>query len=220
MDKAEQFIQEHHLQTLGGKNDFKEEFSEYQWSAVVIQQPEHLEEYVHLIGLIGAVIQDMAIIDDLSCFVPRDPDAWTCEYDGVIVFITNRGNFEITYSESSSFCISRNCIPKKFYCADEDEYMNKIKKLFSYLKGDTITNISTKSTSFDNADIEFTDSWGLELKRNLPSYLSECRFILKSGRQLVFTSYFDWGIISLYDKNDQPVQLDPPLYFEENVQDP
>ena len=63
MDKIEQFIQEHHIQTLGGKDDFKEEFSRYEWSAPILQQPSHLEEYVHLIGLIGATIQDITIVD-------------------------------------------------------------------------------------------------------------------------------------------------------------
>mgnify|MGYP006939743482 CR=1 FL=1 len=220
MDKAEQFIQKHHIQTLGSKNNFKEEFSGYQWSAPIIQQPDLLKEYVHLIGLIGATIQNMAVVAYPNLFGTVDPDVWTLEWDNVIVLMSDRGNFEITYSESSSFCISKNCIPKKFYCEDKSGDMNCIIRLFSCLKGDTITNISTKSTSFDNADNEFTGSWGIELKENLSSYLSECRLILKSGRQLAFTSDFDWGILSLYDKNNQLVRLDSPLDFkEENVQD-
>lgn len=125
-----------------------------------------------------------------------------------MVLMTDLGNFEITYSESSSFCISQDCIPERLFCNDETEDMASIKNLFSYLKGDTITDISTKPTSFDNADYEFTGSWNIGLDENLPSYLRECRFVLKSGRQLVFTSDFDWGIISLYDKDNQLVRLD------------
>lgn len=208
MDPAKQFIKEHHIQTLGGKDDFKEEFSGYQWSAAVIQQPDLLEEYVRLIGLIGATIQDIAVVDFPLLFEPIDPDVWTLEWDNVMVLMTDRGNFEITYSESSSFCISQDCIPKRLYCNIETEDMASIQKLFSYLKGDTITDISTKSTSFDNADDEFTGSWNIGLEENLPSYLIECRFVLKSGCQLAFTNDFDWGIISLYDKNNQLVRLD------------
>jgi hypothetical protein len=209
MDTAEKFIKEHHIQTLGGKDDFKEEFSGYQWSAAVIQQPDLLEEYVRLIGLIGATIQDIAVVDYPCLFESIDPEVWTWEWDNVMVLITDRGNFEITYSESSSFCISQDCIPKRLYCNEETEDMAIIQKLFSYLKGDTITDVSTKPTSFDNADDEFTGSWNIGLEENLPAYLIECRFVLKSGRQLVFTSDFDWGIISLYDKDNQLVRLDP-----------
>nr|DAQ15409.1 MAG TPA: hypothetical protein [Caudoviricetes sp.] len=208
MDPAKQFIKEHHIQTLGGKDDFKEAFSGYQWSAAVIQQPDLLEEYVRLIGLIGATIQDIAVVDYPCLFGSIDPEIWTLEWDNVMVLMTDRGNFEITYSESSSFCISQDCLPKRLYCNEETEDMAIIQKLFSYLKGDTITDVSTKPTSFDNADDEFTGSWNIGLEENLPAYLIECRFVLKSGRQLVFTSDFDWGIISLYDKNNQLVRLD------------
>lgn len=146
---------------------------------------------------------------DYPClFGSIDPEIWTLEWDNVMVLMTDRGNFEITYSESSSFCISQDCLPKRLYCNEETEDMAIIQKLFSYLKGDTITDVSTKPTSFDNADDEFTGSWNIGLEENLPAYLIECRFVLKSGRQLVFTSDFDWGIISLYDKNNQLVRLD------------
>lgn len=75
MNSAKQFIKEHHIQTLGGKDDFKEEFSGYQWSAAVIQQPDLLEEYVRLIGLMGATIQDIAVVDFPCClFEPIDLD--------------------------------------------------------------------------------------------------------------------------------------------------
>ena len=79
MDPAKQFIKEHHIQTLGGKDDFKEAFSGYQWSAAVIQQPDLLEEYVRLIGLIGATIQDIAVVDYPCLFGSIDPEIWTLE---------------------------------------------------------------------------------------------------------------------------------------------
>lgn len=207
MDKAEQFLKEHHIHTLGGKDDFEEEFSGYKWSATVIQQPDLLEEYVRLIGLIGATIQNMEVVEYPCLFGLISPDVWTLEWDNVMVLMTDRGNFEIAYRESSSFCISQNCIPERFYCKAKTEAMDSVKKLFSCLKGDTITDISTKSSSFNYADNEFTGSWGIGLEENLSSYLRECCLILKSGRYLSLTSDFDWGIISLYDKDDQLVHL-------------
>jgi hypothetical protein len=147
MDTAEQFIKEHHIQTLGGKDDFKEEFSGYQWSAAVIQQPDLLEEYVRLIGLIGATIQDIAVVDYPCLFESIDPEVWTWEWDNVMVLITDRGNFEITYSESSSFCISQDCIPKRLYCNEETEDMAIIQKLFSFFCSLSAISYRTKAYS-------------------------------------------------------------------------
>lgn len=215
MDKIEQFIQEHHIQTLGGKDDFKEEFSRYEWSAPILQQPSHLEEYVHLIGLIGATIQDITIVDNPGyyslSYEHRKEGFWTFELDNVLVLITDCGNFEIEYGESSSVRISKDCIPRKFYYQKINKRIAELKQLLSNLINDKIIGISIDSTSFDRADDDFTGSCGIKLDKNLSAYIRECRLLLKSGRRLSFTSQYDDGIISLYDKDNQLVKLDSAL---------
>lgn len=215
MDKAEQFIQEHHIQTLGGKDNFKEEFSGYEWSAPVFQQPSHLEEYVHLIGLIGATIQDITVIGHPGIcsllYEHRKEGFWTFELDNVLVLITDYGNFEIEYGNSSSIRISKDCIPHKFYYQKTNKDAAELKQLFSYLINDKIIGISTDRTSFDDADNDFTGSYGMELEENLSAYICGCHLLLESGRKLSFTSRFDDGIISLYNKDNQLVKLDSAL---------
>lgn len=207
MNTTEQFIKTYHIQTLGGSDDFKKEFSEYDWSAPVIQNPDQLNEYIHRIGLIGAAIQEVTTVSPPCLLPPVNHDSLTVEFDNVLVIITDRGAFEISYSESSSVCISKNRIPKRLYYKNENSSMDNLQLLFSYLKGDSITDISIKSQSFDDADFEFTGSFGIYLEENLPAYIKEFRLLLKSKRQLAFTSYFDWGVLSLLDEGGEPETL-------------
>lgn len=65
MNGIDEFIRENHIQTLRGKNNFEDEFSIKEWGAAVIQRPEHLEAYSHFSGLIGAKIEDVAIVGDI-----------------------------------------------------------------------------------------------------------------------------------------------------------
>lgn len=208
--KVDKFVQEHHIQTLGGLNLYQEEFSCFEWSAPVIQQPSLLTEYVHLIGLIGAKIIDVNVIDDPGIpVIPGRASLWQFDWNNELVLITDRGNFEIEYNESSSVRISKDCIPKKFYFLDklEDGELD-LKPLFAYLKNDRIVDITTKSQTYYEADDEFTGSCGIYLEEDFPAYIKEFRLLLESGRQIAFTSIYDDGIISLYDKNNQLVRLD------------
>ena len=41
----------------------KDGFSPYKWPAPVIQQPNHLKEYVQLLGIFDAVIQEVAVVE-------------------------------------------------------------------------------------------------------------------------------------------------------------
>ena len=109
----------------------------------------------------------------------------------------------------TSVRISKDCIPKKFYFLDklEDGELD-LKPLFAYLKNDRIVDITTKSQTYYEADDEFTGSCGIYLEEDFPAYIKEFRLLLESGRQLAFTSIYDDGIISLYDKNNQLVRLD------------
>ncbi|WP_301860357.1 hypothetical protein [uncultured Megasphaera sp.] len=203
MNTTEQFIKTYHIQTLRGTDDFKKEFSVHDWSAPVIQNPDQLNEYIHRIGLIGAAIQEVTTVSPPCLLPPVNHDSLTVEFDNVLVIITDRGAFEISYSESSSVCISKNRIPKRLYYKNENSSMDNLQLLFSYLKGDSITDISIKSQSFDEADFEFTGSFGIYLEENLPAYIKEFRLLLKSKRQLAFTSYFDWGVLSLLDEDGE-----------------
>lgn len=205
-----QFIQDHHLQTLGGRDRFQGDFSEYEWSAPIIQQPDDLTAYAHLMGLVDAKILDVDFIDSPCLPLCGWNHAWSFEWCNVLVLMTDRGNFEISYNESSSVRLSKDCIPWWFYSLDQYEDAEiDFHRLFSYLINDRIVGITTKGQTYADADKDFTGSCGIELKENLPAYLKEFRLLLESGRQLVFTSSFDDGIISLYDEKGQLIWLEP-----------
>lgn len=205
MYSLEDFIRMHHLQTLGGKDRFGKEFSQYEWSAPVIQTPDHLREYIRMIGLVGAEISDVHIIEYPCLFDQVLHDEWRFEFDNAVAFLTNRGTFEIEYTESSSIRISKNCIPERFYYQEDSVILKECNQLFAYLKGEKVTGIAAESQTFHEADWDFTGSCGIELKSDLPSYLKEFRLLFESGRQLSFTSDFDWGIMSLYDADGRLV---------------
>lgn len=208
-DKMEKFTLDHHLQTLGGTDEFQEKFSDYEWSAPVIQQPDLLKEYVHLIGLIGAKILDVNLIDFPCLSTFERISSWSFEWNNQLVLITDRGHFEIEYNESSSVRISKDCIPQWFYSLDQSKNdAVDFRQLFSYLKNDRIIGITTKSQTYAEAEGDFTGSCGISLEENLPAYIKEFRLLLESSRQLAFSSCYDDGIISLYDKNNHLVRLD------------
>ena len=118
MDQIKKFIMENNIQRLEDKVSLpKDEFSPYKWQAPVIQQPNHVKEYVKLIGMFDAVIQEIAVVEYPCMFGPPSiqKNSWTFEFDNPIVLITTHGNFEITFNESSSVRISKNSIPEKFY---------------------------------------------------------------------------------------------------------
>ena len=94
----------------------KDGFSPYKWPAPVIQQPTHLKEYVQLLGIFDAVIQDVAVVKYPCMFGPPSiwENSWSVELCNPIVLITTHGKFEIEYAESSSVRISKDCIPENF----------------------------------------------------------------------------------------------------------
>ena len=179
----------------------KDEFSFYKWKAPIIQQPNHLKEYVRLIGMFDAVIQEIAVVEFPCMFGPplSQKNSWTFEFDNPIVLITTHGKFEITFNESSSVRISKDSIPEKFYCSVKDLAHCHLQELFSDLIGDKIIGITVHEQTFDAADFEFTGSCGIDLPCDLPAYIKEMQLHLKSGRHFSFSSDFDWGVISLVD---------------------
>ena len=248
MDKIEQFIREYNLQTLGGSNHFKaNEFEGTEWSAPVIQQPDHLQKYIEFIGLIGVEIKEIAIVEDYvddlgdisicSLYPNRITDGdnssrkpiyeifddnktleWLRQMKYInltlsnvwhpVILISNQGSFEIDYSESSSVRISKDCIPPRFYQRNPDASASyDIRRLFACLKGDIITDCSIKEQTFDEADFDFTGSYGIYLDENASSYIHEFSLLLKSGRRLSFSSDFDWSVITLFDNEGIPVKI-------------
>ena len=202
MDQIKKFIMDNNIQRLEDKFSLpKDKFSPYKWQAPVIQQPNHLKEYVKLIGMFDAVIQEIAVVEYPCMFGPPSiqKNSWTFEFDNPIVLITTHGNFEITFNESSSVRISKDSIPKKFRCSVEDLAHCHLQEPLSHLIDEKITGITVHEQTFDTADFDFTGSCGIDLPYDLPAYIKEMRLHLKSERHLSFSSDFDWGIISLID---------------------
>ena len=177
----------------------KDGFSPYKWPAPVIQQPNHLKEYVQLLGIFDAVIQDVAVVKYPCMFGPPSiwENSWSVELCNPIVLITTHGKFEIKYAESSSVRISKDCIPEKFYCSTEELARFHLQDLLSHLIGEKITGITVHEQTIKTADFDFTGSCGIDLPDDLPSYIKEMQLRLESGRLLSFSSDFDWGIITL-----------------------
>ena len=75
MQTVEQFFKRHHVHKIRKTNKFKEEFSIWDWAAPMIQEPSVLQEYVQLLGLIGATIQGVYIARDMVRFLSQLP-AW------------------------------------------------------------------------------------------------------------------------------------------------
>ena len=202
MDQIKKFIMDNNIQRLEDKFSLpKDKFSPYKWQAPVIQQPNHLKEYVKLIGMFDAVIQEIAVVEYTCMFGPPSiqKNSWTFEFDNPIVLITTHGKFEITFNESSSVRISKDSIPEKFHCSIEDLARCHLQEAFSRLIGEKITGITVHEQTFDTADVDFTGSCGIDLPCDLPAYIKEMRLHLENGRNLSFSSDFDWGIISLID---------------------
>ena len=62
MDQIKKFIMDNNIQRIEDEVSLPiDEFSPYKWQAPVIQQPNHLKEYVKLIGMFDAVIQEIAL---------------------------------------------------------------------------------------------------------------------------------------------------------------
>ena len=202
MDQIKQFIMDNHIQMVKDKDPLlKNGFSPYKWPAPVIQQPNHLKEYVQLLGIFEAVIQEVAVVEYPCMFGPPSiwENAWSFELCNPIVLITTHGKFEITFNESSSVRISKDSIPEKFHCSIEDLARCHLQEAFSRLIGEKITGITVHEQTFDTADVDFTGSCGIDLPCDLPAYIKEMRLHLENGRNLSFSSDFDWGIISLID---------------------
>jgi len=200
MDQIKKFIMDNNIQRIEDTVSLPiDEFSPYKWQAPVIQQPNHLKEYVKLIGMFDAVIQEIAVVEYPCMFGPPSiqKNSWTFEFDNPIVLITTHGKFEITFNESSSVRISKDSIPEKFYCRVEDLAHCHLQEPFSHLIGEKITGITVHEQTFDTADVDFTGSCGIDLPCDLSAYIKEVWLHLESGRHLSFSSNFDWGIISL-----------------------
>ena len=201
MDQIKQFIMDNQIQMVKDKGPLllKDGFSPYKWPAPVIQQPNHLKEYVQLLGIFDAVIQEVAVVEHPCMFGPPSiwENSWSVELCNPIVLITTHGKFEIEYAESSSVRISKDCIPEKFYCNPEELARFHLQDLLSHLIGEKITGITVHEQTFNAADFDFTGSCGIDLPDDLPSYIKEMQLRLESGRLLSFSSDFDWGIISL-----------------------
>ena len=108
---------DNHIQMVKDKDPLlKDGFSPYKWPAPVIQQPNHLKEYVQLLGIFEAVIQEVAVVEYPCMFGPPSiwENSWSFELCNPIVLITTHGKFEIEYAESSSVRISKDCIPENF----------------------------------------------------------------------------------------------------------
>ncbi|WP_074816725.1 hypothetical protein [Selenomonas ruminantium] len=128
--------------------------------------------------------------------------------DTPVILLTDKGKFEIDFSESSSVRMSKDCIPEKYYQSDDSiKYSYDSRKLLACLKGDIIEDVSVEECSYSAADNDFTGSWGIYLEENLQSYISKFALHLQSGRKMVFYNDYDWGGIYLLDKKGERMKI-------------
>lgn len=135
-------------------------------------------------------------------------DLYISSIDEPVIFLTDRGAFEIDFSESSTVRMSKNCIPSQYYQSDIGSmYSFDVRKLFASLKGDSIKDVSVEEQTFNEADFEFTNSYAIGLEEDMPSYIKTINLHLESERQIIFFSDFDWGGVYILDNDGHQIRI-------------
>lgn len=239
MDDMQRFINEHNLRLREGAQGFmSREFSKHEWAAPAIQEADIFKKYCHHLGLMGATIEEITTvgfgvgpIDGYSishfCTHKRHPenktsidvDACLCGVDHVnlimnwylcpIVLVTDKGKFEIDFTESSTVYMGKDSIPTHYYGASEEELEQEYlaKELFSGLQGDTVVDCLIDEQTFEEAACEFTGACNMTLPYGLTSYIKNITFCLESGRKIRLSTFWNNGMIEVLDKEDRYVQI-------------
>lgn len=184
------------------------------WNLPYMQEPKVLRQYIRDIGILDATIEGIQCtrsgIYELSgiCFDDRnnshDDLKLVGEVDSPVILVTDKGRFEIDYTESSTVFMGKNMIPRSDYCSAHADYTGYDSDVaFSVLKGTQIIGFEVVTQSFEQADDTFTGSYGLDLPEDQDGYIRLVQFFLSTGQRLVFESHFDWGFVSLFERTDE-----------------
>lgn len=211
MATMQDIIKKYNLENLGGSDNFdNNKFDARKWSAPIIQDPKILKEYLDASGIVGATIKEIAIVNDdmfgvniiTSNFISTD-EFYIDGFYNPIIIVTDKGNFEIDYSESSTVRISKNCLIHDMYASENlkkyKTQIEDIRKIFMDLAGKQIVDFSINEQDFFHADCDFTCSYGIGLDSEQKSYIKELIFILNCGKKLVFINDFDDATLYLLD---------------------
>lgn len=115
-----------------------------------------------------------------------------------IILITDRGTFEIDYSDSSTVFISKDGIPPKYYTPVMSPVYD-VKKVFAPFRNDTIINYQIIPEDPLYAVIDFTNSYSVGISENQTAYIQKLILQLQSGRQIALYNDGDDGMIDLLD---------------------
>lgn len=129
------------------------------------------------------------------------------QVDEPIVFETDRENFEMDFSESSTIYLSRNLLPKDA-CHHVTYDSFDISKLLASLNGTKIDGYDIEEyKDYSDADFDFTNSYSVGLPEEQDSYIKSFCLNMSNGQHLKFYNDFDYGWIELLDQNRQLVEI-------------
>lgn len=204
MATMQEIIKKYNLENLGGNDNFvNDKFDAKEWSAPIIQEPHILKEYLDASGIVGSTIKEIAIVNaglysntGIELNYIDDTNFYIDDLLQPIIIITDKGNFEIDFSESSTIFLSKDSIPKTMYANNLDFDINKT---FITLKGKKIIDFIIKEQDFLKADYDFTNSYDIGLDSRQKSYIKELIFIIENSKKLIFINDFDNGVLYLLD---------------------
>lgn len=184
------------------------------WNLPYIQDPDVLRQYICNIGILGATIEGIQCVRsgmyelDGICFDDRNDShdnlKLVGEVDAPVILVTDKGRFEIDYTESGTVFMGKNMIPPSDYCIAQADYTGYDSDLaFSVLKGVQIIGFQVLTQSFAESDDSFTGSYRLYLPEDQTWYIRMVQFFLSTGQRLVFESHYDWGYVSLFEQTEE-----------------
>lgn len=211
MATMQEIIQKYNLENLGGNDNFiNDKFDAREWSAPIIQEPQVLKEYLDASGIVGSTIKEIAVVHqnyhvyNRNIFYlenGRSNNFYIEDILDPVIIITDKGCYEIDFSESSTVRLTKDCLKRCMYDFENSFYEDKLDlhKTFSILNNKQIIGFTIKEQDFEHADNDFTGSYGIGLDSVQKSYIKELIFFTNDNRKFVFINDFDDGVLYLLD---------------------
>lgn len=126
-----------------------------------------------------------------------------------VILLTDRGAFEIFYTDSSTVFMSKNTLPPSMYDSDERVMPSyDIRQAFRAVNMRKIIAFNIITQPLDDALAYFCGTYGIELPENQQGYIKEIQFILDNGLRLVMESEYDWGNIGFKSMKNKWLDFD------------
>lgn len=170
MATMQEIIQKYNLQNLGGNDNFiNDKFDAREWSAPIIQEPQVLKEYLVASGIVGSTIKEIAVVHqnyhvyNRNIFYLENGRSNNFYIEDIlypVIIITDKGCYEIDFSESSTVRLTKDCLKRCMYDFENSFYEDKLdmRKTFSILNQKQIIGFTIKEQDFDHAYDDFTGS--------------------------------------------------------------